>query len=189
MGKNIRGGEMKISRQWNMPSKDTFSISCIREFINRYYQRGGITIDPFARNSRYGTYTNDLNPDTKATYHMKAVDFLGKMVDDGVRADLVLFDPPYSLRQVKECYESYGDKEFTYQDTITAVIWKREKELCLELLKVGGYFLHFGWHSNGMGKKRNFRIVEIMLVAHGRAHNDTICMSEIKEAHQGAFQI
>jgi hypothetical protein len=48
------------------------------------------------------------------------------------------------------------------------------------MLKIGGKFLHFGWHTNGMGKGRAFKIDEIMLVAHGGAHNDTICMAETK---------
>jgi hypothetical protein len=31
-----------------------------------------------------------------------------------------------------------------------------------------------------MGKKHGFEIIEVMLVAHGGAHNDTICMAERK---------
>ena len=36
--------------------------------------------------------------------------------------------------------------------------------------------LSFGWNSTGMGS--GFEPVEIMLVAHGGAHNDTICFAE-----------
>jgi hypothetical protein len=48
------------------------------------------------------------------------------------------------------------------------------------LLKPGGIVLSFGWNSAGMGKGRGYEIIEILLVAHGGAHNDTICMAERK---------
>lgn len=38
--------------------------------------------------------------------------------------------------------------------------------------------LSFGWNTVGMGKNRGFEIIEIMLVCHGGAHNDTICLAE-----------
>jgi hypothetical protein len=41
-------------------------------------------------------------------------------------------------------------------------------------------FLSFGWNSTGMGQKRGYEIIEILIVAHGSAHNDTICMAERK---------
>ena len=60
--------------------------------------------------------------------------------------------------------------------------WSKEKKICAQLLTVNGYFLHFGWHSNGLGKCRHAKIEEVLLVAHGRAHNDTICTAERKTA-------
>jgi hypothetical protein len=36
--------------------------------------------------------------------------------------------------------------------------------------------LSFGWNSAGMGDF--FEPVELLLVAHGGAHNDTICVAE-----------
>lgn len=35
-----------------------------------------------------------------------------------------------------------------------------------------------GWNSAGMGIGRGFEIVEILLVCHGAAHNDTIVVVE-----------
>ena len=43
-----------------------------------------------------------------------------------------------------------------------------------------GVVITFGWNSNGIGKTRGFEIVEILLVAHGGNHNDTICVVERK---------
>jgi hypothetical protein len=48
----------------------------------------------------------------------------------------------------------------------------------MPVLLDNGIVLSFGWNTVGMGKKRGFEILEIMLVCHGGAHNDTICMAE-----------
>jgi len=42
------------------------------------------------------------------------------------------------------------------------------------------HVLSFGWNSVGMGITRGYEIVEILLVCHGGAHNDTICIAEKK---------
>jgi hypothetical protein len=56
--------------------------------------------------------------------------------------------------------------------------WAPEKRVVNQILKPDGVFLYFGWNTVGMGKKYDFRIVEIMLVCHGAGHNDTICLAE-----------
>lgn len=58
--------------------------------------------------------------------------------------------------------------------------WAKVKDECSRITKPGGIALCFGWNSNGMGKSRGFDIREILLVAHGGKHNDTICMAEVK---------
>ena len=50
------------------------------------------------------------------------------------------------------------------------------------LIVAGGVVLSFGWHSNGMGRNRGYETEEILLVRHGGAHNDTICLAERKVA-------
>lgn len=174
---------MIMSREWAMPNHDTFSIKPIGSFVQRYLSHSTVSVDPFARNKRWSTHTNDLNPTTEAECHMKAFDFLAMLVSKGVKADLVVFDPPYSLRQTKECYEGIGIK-FTYEDTLNVGLWQNEKKICNELLSDNGVFLQFGWHSNAMGKKYGFEIQEILLVAHGRSHNDTICVAEKRNNNQ-----
>ena len=69
----------------------------------------GIWIDPFCGGSKLATLRNDLNPDIDADYHMEAVEFL-RLFDDRGRAyiDGVFYDPPYSPRQIMECYKSVG---------------------------------------------------------------------------------
>jgi len=48
------------------------------------------------------------------------------------------------------------------------------------ILKPNGIVISFGWNSSGVGKVRGFEIIEILLVAHGGMHNDTICTVERK---------
>jgi hypothetical protein len=166
---------MLISREWAMPSADTFTIKPLGEIVKKYL--AGVSVDPFARNNDWATYTNDLNPETSAQYHMDAVGFLNMLAGKGVKADVILFDPPYSSRQVKEVYAGIGRK-FGKEDNQNSIRWTAEREACLQLCKPGTIVLSFGWNSTGMGNKRGFEKVEILLVNHGSAHNDTICVVE-----------
>ena len=89
---------MIINRTWAMPNSDTFSVKPIGEFVKRYLFNSTISVDPFARNKNWATYTNDLNPKTSAQFHIDALDFLAMLKGMNVKAGLVIFDPPYSLR-------------------------------------------------------------------------------------------
>lgn len=160
-------------RLWAMPSPDTFSIPPIRDFVGRHLS--GVSVDPFARNSALATYTNDINPATSAQFHMDAAEFLSKLAADGVVADTVIFDPPYSPRQISECYESFGRKA-TAKDTRNAELYSRCRRAIHGIVRHGSVVLSFGWNSCGMGK--GWETLELMLVAHGGAHNDTICFAQ-----------
>jgi len=169
---------MIISRVWSMPNSETFSIPPIRAFVEKYLAKCPISVDPFARNFNGATFTNDLNPNTAAQYHMDATEFMKKLADTDMegKADLVIIDPPYSPRQVKECYDGIGVK--MKQGDALGKIRGDMKVQIDRLLNETGVALFFGWNTNGMGKKYKFEIEEILLVAHGSDHNDTICMAE-----------
>jgi len=171
-----------MRRAWGMPNKDTFDILPIGEFVKRYLHKSNISIDPFARNKRWATYTNDLNPATLAEYHLDVYDFLNMLLSKEVKADLIIFDPPFSPRQIKECYDDIGQKMGSMDAFRTH--WKPERDLIDKLLKIGGVVLSFGWNSIGMGAKRAYRQEEILLVCHGPGHNDTICLAERKLQEQ-----
>lgn len=164
--------EPKFSRVWAMPNGDTFSVKPIGEFVQRYLKRSTMSVDPFARNKRWATHTNDLNPETSAEYHLDARVFLTLLVAQDVKADLLILDPPYSPRQISECYRSAG-LTATMKDTQNAKLYSECKALMSKLAKPGAVGLTFGWNSAGMGVP--WTIEEIMLVAHGGGHNDTIC--------------
>lgn len=162
-----------------MPNHDTFSVKPIGEFVQRYLGSSTISIDPFARNKRWTTHTNDLNPDTAAEHHMDAEHFLDMLGGQNVSADLVIFDPPYSPRQISECYKSIG-LEVGMKETQSALLYQRVRNKIPQVLSEDGIVLSFGWNSVGMGKKHGFEIIEVLLCCHGGAHNDTICIAERK---------
>lgn len=168
---------MKFTRTWAMPNSDTFSVKPIGEFVQRYLAASRVSVDPFARNKRWATHTNDLNPATQADHHLDAEEFLKILHGGGIMADLVIFDPPYSPRQISECYKSVG-LEVGMKETQSALLYQRVRNAIAPLVREGGIVLSFGWNSVGMGKKHGFEQIEIMLCCHGSAHNDTICMAE-----------
>ena len=165
---------MIINRSFCMPSSDTFTMKPIRELLQRYILPTNFYewIDTMAKNSKMGFITNDLNPNTDATYHMEAIDFLKMLKKDLYPVYGVLFDPPYSPTQVKECYEGIGLK-CTQKET-QATYYTHIKDAIAELKPI--YVISFGWNSNGMCKSRGYQPVEILLVQHGGMHNDTICV-------------
>lgn len=166
---------MLIERAWAMPNSNTFDVAPIRKLISEE-MTDGVWVDPFARNSKLASVTNDINPDTDAKYHMDALEFL-KTFDDG-SVDGILYDPPYSPRQIQECYNNVGISPTSAQTS--AAFWSDQKREIGRIVKSGGKVITFGWNSGGIGKKYGFEIGRILLVAHGGWHNDTICVVEHK---------
>lgn len=167
---------MQIQRQWAMANKRTFQIKPIKDFVEKYVVNAEVIVDPFANECKYGTITNDLNATYNTTYHLDALDFLKLIPSES--ADLVLYDPPYSVRQVAECYKGFG---INVTQEMTQASWRaKHLDEIARILKHNGMALCFGWNSNGVGKKRGFLMQEILLVAHGGSKQDTICTAEIK---------
>lgn len=170
---------LTFSRVWAMPNADTFSVPPIGEFVKRYLKESTVSVDPFSRNKRWATHTNDLNPKTEAEHHMDAEEFLKMLALRGVKCDLAIMDPPYSPRQISECYKSVG-LEVGMKETQSALLYQRVRNALIPILAENAIVLSFGWNSVGMGKKHGFEIEEILLCCHGGAHNDTICLAERK---------
>lgn len=160
---------MRIERAWAMPSKHTFEIPPIHDLILQYIGTGK-WLDPFANRAKFATITNDLDPTCHTDYHLDATDFLGLF--EPVSIDGILYDPPYSSRQVAECYKNLG-KSVSFETT-QGSYWRKHKEIFQKIVKKGGYVISCGWNSGGVGEKYGFEIVHILLVAHGGQHNDTI---------------
>lgn len=146
---------MIIKREWAMPNKRTFKIKPIAELLDLEFRQGIEILDPFP-----------------FEYKEDATDMLNKIKDESF--EYAVFDPPYSPRQLKECYKGKGE-----YDTKNST-WKNWKDLLIKKIKIGGKVISFGWNSGGMGINRGFKIKKILLVAHGGNHNDTIVVVETK---------
>ena len=170
---------MKFFRIWAMPNKNTFSILPIKELIQHYINKEKIWIDPFANQSIFNSYchfTNDLNLEFPTTHHLDALDFLKSFKTQTI--DGILFDPPYSVRQLSECYKGLGIA--VTQETTRPNFWTDIKNEITRIIKPNGIIISCGWNSGGIGKELGFEIIEILLVPHGGIHNDTIITVERK---------
>lgn len=167
---------MEISRQWAMPNSLTFKIKPIKNIVEKYVN--GVVIDPFANNSKYGTITNDINPEMNTNYHMDALAFL-KIQETGI-ADVVIYDPPYSISQAKIVYDNYGTDKLS-NGYKSMQYWANVKNECARICKNGGHIICCGWSSNGIGIKRGFEMIDVLIVPHGGSRNDTIVTVEKKK--------
>jgi hypothetical protein len=172
------GNRFLIRRAWAMPSMHTYTIKPIAILLRKYGVGAG-WIDPFAGENSPAEWTNDLNPVKPTKYHMDALDFLKILEGEYVGG---LFDPPYSLHQIIECYEGVGlplDKKWATTKFYTDV-----KNALTEKVQMGGLVISCGWNTIGMGKKRGFRLEEVLVVCHGRQHNDTLVTVERRVSKQ-----
>ena len=117
------------------------------------------------------------------SYNLDAEVFCGLLFEQDIIADMVIFDPPYSPRQISECYKECSIPVGT-KETQNSLLYKRVRDSIDKIVTHGSIVLSFGWNSAGMGKKRGYEMIEILLVAHGGAHNDTICVAEKKVTQQ-----
>ena len=168
---------MKIERVFANANKETFKIKPINEFILKYVGNGKGWIDPFAGNNSPCEYTNDLNPNTKAKQHMFAQEFIKQF--NGVELNGCILDPPYSPRQMKECYNIVGHKP-SMRDTQNVSLYMDIKNGIAHKIKAGGYVITCGWNSYGWGKRFGFTPIELLIVCHSSAHNDTMVLVERK---------
>ena len=162
---------MEITRKWAMPSKWTFEVQPIKELLDKYVKDGRGWIDPFAGMNSPAEITNDI--EGVADFKMDALEFLKSRKDNSAIG--ILFDPPYSTEQ---CLRIYTPK---FNGTAgRAEYWAKCKDEIARILSPKGIAISCCWDSSGIGKKRGFKLIEILLVCHGACHNDTIVTIEEK---------
>ncbi len=172
--------QVKFSRVWSMPSMHTFLIPPIAKLVYKYVGNGRGWIDPFAGENSPAEITNDLNPEKPTKFHLDALYFLLKQND--LTFNGILYDPPYSFTQAKECYDSFGKDLFVEHENVPTMMdyWANSKKIAARKIILGGIAICFGWNSNGFGKNNGFEMLEILLVVHGGSKNDTIITVEKK---------
>lgn len=140
-------------------------MKCVQNLLAKY-EAGHGWADPFAGMYSPAEISNDIEK-RMAKYQMDALDFLKSLPTESVKG--VLFDPPYSVEQ---CLRKYTPR---YKGTAGRTeYWTRCKDEIGRIVIPGGTVISFRWDSTGIGKKRGFEIVEILLICHGACHNDTI---------------
>lgn len=158
---------MEISRTWAMPSKWTFSIKPIKELIKKYLTEGWV--DPFSGKFSPASILNDI--EQPADFNMDGLEFLKSRKENSAKG--CLFDPPYSVEQ---CLRKYTPKQNGTAGR--AEYWAKCKDEIARIVSPKGITICFGWDSTGIGKKRGFKLIEVLLVCHGACHNDTIVTVE-----------
>ncbi|MCH7561551.1 MAG: adenine-specific DNA methylase [Thaumarchaeota archaeon] len=149
-----------MSRVCAMPNHKTFEIKPIKELIKQE-RIAGVEIDLFP-------FPYEVDRD--------ALKYLRSIITSTVF--YLLYDPPYSQRQLFEMYLKLG---VNLQSNAAYF-----KELDFEIDRVmapKGKVIKFGWNSKRISKQ--FDIIRILLVNHGAAHNDTIVT--VQQKNQGTL--
>ena len=139
---------MKLERVWAMPNKHTFSIKPIKKLLKQEVKEPILDLFPYP-------------------YQRDALESIRNIPDESYQT--VLYDPPYSPRQLKELYNGQG---MALTQELAQSYWTILKREVVRILKPGGKCIKFGWNSCRIGK--GFEIERILLVSHGKEHNDTI---------------
>ena len=169
---------MKINRTTGVPSKWSFGVNQINDFVKKYYNNKKLWIDPFC--GKFSPvpfeHRNDINTERKAKYHLKAPEFTKLYPDESVYG--VIYDPPYSTTRIKRSYKSIGIEQLTLDET--KFFYKDIEEEIYRVLEPGGICLKFAWNSSSIIDMKSMKILEVLVVNHGGLHPDTLCTAQRK---------
>lgn len=146
---------MKVNRCFAIPNKETFQISPIQKVLRKYVGLAYLDVFPYP-------------------FNLDALTLLKNFEDESEKG--IVLDPPYSDRQLTECYKDAGGMSIVGNP----VYWAKIKDEAARVCEPGGIVITFGWNSTGLGKVRNFEKLEVLLINHGGQHNDTIVTIERK---------
>lgn len=119
-----------------------------KEGQNQIANIDGLVIDPFARNCKWADITNDINPETEATYHLDAKEFLDLVLEkhgcNSVKC--LIFDPPFSSRQYEK-YEKGSPQElvniYSSPGKIAEIF-----QVVRKLIKPNGIIIKLGYNTS-----------------------------------------
>ncbi len=163
---------MKMTHTITNITSEPFSNPHIRKILDRVINDvmydtcgNGLIIDPFSRESFTrnlpNCITNDLNPEFNTDFNLEFKDFANTLQGSVHKTvNLVLFDPPYSLTQLKKQYDGIGKDLELWQ---TKNMWKEGKDILASMMPPGSYVVSLGWTTSGFGHRRGFEKKEIHL--------------------------
>ena len=145
--------KVRIERVFAMPNHKTFEIKPIKELIEQERIAGAYL---------------DLFP---YPYERDALQYLKELPDNSIW--FMLYDPPYSQRQLFEMYKNLGENLQS-----NANYFKLLDNEIDRVIIPKGKVIRFGWNSKRISPQ--FEIKRILLVNHGAAHNDTLVTVQTK---------
>ena len=128
-------------------------------------------IDLFARDCQWADITNDIDPNTKAKFHLDALDFIQCQKSNSSR--MILFDPPFSPIQA-ERYEAGDTNLYASGPAKISKIYKNT----FRVLVPGGVFVKLGYNSTRPHK--GFKLHSLKVVNFGGSRNDVIVSIWVK---------
>jgi len=155
--------------QW--PQKYTFQATKVKQWVEKWCR--GHTLNLFAGKTLLDLDVDeiriDLDHECPADFHMDAKDYVDLCIKDNHRFHTIILDPPWSLRQSRECYDG------RWIGNLTEI-----KNKILTICYPDTRIITFGRDTVGMSKKRGFKKIAICLTCHGGANCDSIGLVEEK---------
>ena len=160
---------VRIERWTGETSRDTHTTRWLSSIWNEVASDEVLqTVDPFARSCEWCSWTNDIDPETPAAYHMDALDFLRRLEVELPRSvDGVLFDPPFSPRQADEKYAAGHVNVYQRPGYISECF-----HAIVAMLKPGGFVLKLGYNTNRHHPLLNLE--KVWVIAVGANRNDVL---------------
>ena len=149
------------------PKRYTFEQPKLRKWVEENCE--GTVLNLFAGKTKLDVEETrvDVDPEMKPDFNADAYEFVQWCIEDGIKFDTIVLDPPYNLRKSRE---KYGGR---YIGSFTKI-----KNILPQILSENGVIITLGYDSVGMSKSRGFEKEAICLVCHGGDHNDTIVLKE-----------
>jgi hypothetical protein len=151
------------------PKRYTFEMPKLKQWIEQ--QCKGKTLNLFAGKTllKVDETRVDMDKTMPADYHMEAEAFVNYAIQNNLKFDTIVLDPPYNLRKSREKYQGRYIGSFT-----------KIKNLLPQILNDNGLVITLGYDTVGMAKCRGFKKKAICLICHSGDHNDTLCLVEQK---------
>ena len=162
-------GEINFTYLNQPPRRYTFEAPKVKEWTEQWCHGGVLNLFAGKTVLDVCELRVDLDENMPADYYMDAYEFVVKCVNEGVKFDTIILDPPWNYRKAREKYEGRWIGKLT-----------KVKNLIPQILNDNGVVISWGYDTVGMSKSRGFKKVAICLVCQNGDHNDFMGLVEEK---------